>query len=253
MLCFGITNISKLICYALDLLYLCLRNLMLVDMKRIKFICVLTAMVSMFVSCGDDETMTIVSSKQITLNKGEQSQIEVVSDSPVRYGSMDEFHASVDDKGLVTANYVGETMIGVKSGDSQDYVTVQVVPVNSMLVEPYHSDFTVRRDIVIKMYGDKYTMAGDGIVYILEDMGASASFGFYFSGNKNVLYRSEVVLKPGTDKTAVEQFLSERYMPLDGGTGNEYQNTMDGGAGTVFVKLQESSDGTLTISYSSTK
>lgn len=220
-------------------------------MKKVAFLTVLPML--LLSACGEDDAMVITSSKEITLHKGEQSQIEVVSDSPVRYGSMDEFHASVDDNGLVTANYVGETMIGVKNGDSQDYVNVQVVPVNSMLIEPYHSDFTVRRDIVIKMYGDQYAMLDDGIVYSLEDMGASASFGFYFSGDKNVLYRSEVVLEPGTDKTAVEQFLSERYMPCDGGAGYEYQNTLDGGAGTVYVKLLEDSDGLLTISYSATK
>lgn len=219
-------------------------------MKKVAFLTVLPML--LLSACGEDDAMVITSSKEINLHKGEQSQIEVVSNEPVRYGSMDEYHAVVDESGLVTANYVGETMIGVKSGSGQDFVTVNVVPVSSLLVEPYHSDFTIRRDVVEKMYGDGYSVVDDGIVYNLEEMGASASFGFYFAGTKEVLYRSEVVLKPGTDMVSVEQFLAERYKAVDGEEG-KYQNTLDGGAGTVFVRVSEGSDGVITISYSEVK
>ena len=219
-------------------------------MKKVAFLTVLPML--LLSACGEDDAMVITSSKEINLHKGEQSQIEVVSNEPVRYGSMDEYHAVVDESGLVTANYVGETMIGVKSGSGQDFVTVNVVPVSSLLVEPYHSDFTVRKDIIVKMYGDNYSSSADGIIYTLDGMGASASFGFYFAGSKNVLYRSEVVLKPGTNKDAVKLFLEERYKPVSGEEG-KYQNTLDGGAGTVFVRLLEGSDGVMTISYSTIK
>ena len=104
-------------------------------MKKVAFLTVLPML--LLSACGEDDAMVITSSKEITLHKGEQSQIEVVSNEPVRYGSMDEYHATVDENGLVTANYVGETMIGVKSGSGQDFVTVNVVPVSSLLVEPY--------------------------------------------------------------------------------------------------------------------
>ena len=219
-------------------------------MRKVAFLTVLPML--LLSACGEDDAMVITSSKEITLNKGEQSQIEVVSNEPVLYGCMDEYLAVVDDSGLVTANYVGETMIGVKSGSGQDFVTVNVVPVSSLLVEPYHSDFTIRRDIVEKMYGEEYTSSGDGIIYSLDGMGASASFGFYFAGSKDVLYKSEVVLKPGTNKDAVKLFLEERYMPVAGEEG-KYQNTLDGGAGTVFVRVSEGSDGVMTISYSTVK
>ena len=35
----------------------------------------------MLSACGDDESLTVVSPKQISLHKGEQSQIEVISES----------------------------------------------------------------------------------------------------------------------------------------------------------------------------
>ncbi len=221
-----------------------------VFMRKLIFLTVLPML--LLSACGDDESMVITSSKQISLHKGEQSQIEVISEQPVRFGSMDEFHATVDENGLITANYVGETMVGVKSGSEQDYITVNVVPVSSLLVEPYHSDFTVRKDIIEKMYGEEYSSSGDGIIYTLDEMGASASFGFYFAGDKDVLYRSEVVLKPGTSMDAVKLFLEERYMPVAGEEG-KYQDTFDGGAGTVFVRVAENDEGIITVSYSNVK
>ena len=203
-------------------------------------------------ACGGDESLTVVSPKQISLHKGEQSQIEVISESPVRYGSMDDFHASVDGNGLITANYVGDTRIGVKNGSGQDYVDVKVIPVSTMLIEPYHSDFTIRKDIIIKMYGDGYAINGNTITYQLSKMGASASFTFSFAGEKDVLQASEVALAQGTEIAEVEYFLGERYKPVDG-EERLYQDTMDGGAGTVYVRLKETGDGVITITYSTSR
>ena len=165
---------------------------------------------------------------------------------------MDDFHASVDDNGLITANYVGDTRIGVKNGSGQDYVDVKVIPVSTMLIEPYHSDFTIRKDIIIKMYGDGYAINGNTITYQLSKMGASASFTFSFAGEKDVLQASEVALAQGTEIAEVEYFLGERYKPVDG-EEHLYQDTMDGGAGTVYVRLKETGDGVITITYSTSR
>lgn len=207
-------------------------------------------------SCGDDNgSITVTSKSPISLLKGEQFQIEASSEQPIRYGSLDEFHATVDDNGLVTAVYVGKTQVRLKTDDDTKFIDINVYPSSSLLVEPHNTDFTIRRPEFIKMYGDKYTTLGDDLKTLVYDVrdngyGASEYFIFHFndSSEKAHLVKSQVILKAGTNIADVRAFLAERYKQSDS-SANKYQNTLDGGAGTVFAEITTDDAGIITISY----
>lgn len=218
------------------------------------------SIVFIMTACGDDEDfISLNTPDEITLEKGEQYQIKASSESAIRYGSIDEYHATVDDNGLITANFVGTTMIRLKNDSEEKYITVGVVPRNTMLVEPYHESFWTQKTEIVKMNGSTYQSVNDnGIKYDVsgKEMGASESFEFYFKNKKDengktfhdVLNKVVLNLKAGTDEASLKDFLGERYLPMEN-RGWTYQDALELVPATVVISVDKDASGKISVTY----
>ena len=88
-------------------------------MKR-KSLAALVMAAVIFASCKEEEKSPEITLEKdsVTLTSGGEFLINATSDYDLTYKSEDNYHATVDEKGLVTARYVGETNIVVSNSEN---------------------------------------------------------------------------------------------------------------------------------------
>ena len=99
-------------------------------MKRTSLAALVMAAV-VFASCSKEEEKSpeiILEKDSAILTSGDEFLINATSDYDLTFKSEDEFHAKVDEKGLVTATYVGETNIVVSNTEKSKKVKITVRP-----------------------------------------------------------------------------------------------------------------------------
>lgn len=129
-----------------------------------KLLVFVAAFAMMFVSCKKG-TINL-SSESVTLNKGQEYSIQASSDKSITYATSNEYHASVNDKGVVTANFVGSTNIKITTENDSKEFRVNVAPVSKLYEEP-EFNFGMRESAVIEKYGEPYLSQVDGNVTLL--------------------------------------------------------------------------------------
>lgn len=88
-----------------------------------------------FTSCGSDEDGITLDQTSITINYDGSAKLKA-SESKGLWSSSNEFVASVDDKGEVKANHVGEAIISVSKDGNTATCKVTVVPTDNSYLLP---------------------------------------------------------------------------------------------------------------------
>lgn len=183
-------------------------------------------------SCEEDTNMIIHTPQRIHLYPGEQKQIEAESSQKIQYSSLNDYYASVDENGLVTARYVGDTQVRLSTSAVKEFIQVSVIPRYTLYVEPYY-EFPSTRYAVEKMYGEPYKEEDNCLVYETLDVEASKYFYFCFDDEDNLL-ASVATITEGNEEE-LGKFLAERYV-----TVNQeefiYRNTLEVTDETVEIR-----------------
>lgn len=200
-------------------------------------------------SCSDDNRgITLISPDAITLHKGESYQIEAESDLPIRYGSVDEYYATVDQNGLVTGGFVGQTDVRLRNEEEYLFISVTVEPRSTLYVEP-SKEFDALPDVAIAVYGKPYKSTDDKsiLIYRMADIPAAPYF-FFLSNSEGRLFASGVILADGQENE-LRTFLGERYLAVDEDNWT-YRDSLEDEPGSVYVK-SGLIDGTRVVVYTS--
>ena len=165
-----------------------------------------------FSGCSKDEndTIELQTPSAIVLNSKQTAEIKAISNSPISYESKNEFNATVSDKGVVTANFVGETYIKLTNGSDTKTITVRVDPKVSLYPEPC-TDWGITKKQFIAKYGKPNTETADGIAYSSYSEAAPVAM-FLFENDK---LKSAAIMVKSAYASSLGNFLAERYLPID--------------------------------------
>lgn len=159
---------------------------------------------------GTEESGISLSVTEKTLHFGEEYQIQATSSSPITYTVENEYHASVSETGLVTALFVGETAIHLKSKDGSRIFILKVVPKSNLYPEPC-TEWGISRDEIVGRYGKPAMEMEDGLSY--EKYSDKAPMVVYLF-DENSKLKSAAVMVETAYSEELGTFLAERYMSL---------------------------------------
>lgn len=161
------------------------------------------------ISCGDDEeddSIQITSSKNLSMNSGETSQIQCTQKS-VTYESEDDFVATVSASGEIKASHVGSTDIKI---NGSKMIKVAVVPKYKNFDEPI-LDFGISMSKLKSFEKNKPIKENDeGLSY--DGTGDETGRIYLFKNGK--LSTSAMVVRP-IYSSILADFLLERYLVID--------------------------------------
>lgn len=123
------------------------------------------------------------------------------------YYSEDEYHATVDENGLITANRIGSTNIVVSSKKGSAKVKVIVRPSYNLYPEPC-MDWTKTKSQIISQYGTPSSETSSGISYLTNNK--IYPLIIYEFDENNLLKESSVTVSESYGST-LAKFLEERY------------------------------------------
>lgn len=178
-----------------------------------KKILLLAMVVSAAFGCSKEDPDTIVlSPSEISLNKGRTHQIDVTSKSQVTYTSENDFHAQVTENGLVTANFVGETMIRVANAEDSKLLKVSIEPKNTLYPDPV-LEYKKTKNEIRTQYGTPLAETNQVIAY--DNYSANAP-GLLFVFDTNGMCTSVTILVKNTLVNQLADFIQERYHKIPG-------------------------------------
>ena len=177
-------------------------------MKKIVFVLMVCALGMM--SCESDY-LNVKNGLSVRLYHEESHQIDAESKSIISYRSDKDYHATVNEQGLVTANYVGKTNVVLtnESGDVAN-VEVDVIPVSNLYPEPNLS-FGETEYSVFSKYGMPDVVDDD--YYFYADYSPNAPF-MLVSFDDGMVDTYSVLVNASTNVEELETFLDERYKYL---------------------------------------
>lgn len=175
-----------------------------------KKLILITLIVTAFMSCSKDDPDTIVLTlSEKTLNFGDEHQIDAKSKSPILYLSENEYHATVSEKGLVKARFVGETDITLTNeADSKNFKVI-ISPTNTLYQEP-KVNFGATKSDIIQKYGIPSSQSSEMMLY--EDY-TSKTPGTFFVFKAERLTSYGLLVKTAYS-SELGKFLGERYKLL---------------------------------------
>ncbi len=119
-----------------------------------------------FASCSKEDSKSseiLIEKTAATLHYGEEFQIKATSDYDLTYESEDKYHAVVDDKGLVTATYVGETNIVIKNSETEKKVKITVTPQYELYNDP-SGYFGMSKEQILSKFGEPAAQTAKGAI-----------------------------------------------------------------------------------------
>ena len=171
--------------------------------------------VCMFSSCNSNDDASIsLSEKEVTLKVDATQQLKATGDVS-KWSSENDFIASVSEKGMVTANHVGETRIMAEGSNSSAFCYVSVKPQYTYYIEPLCKEGTTKEDIKKFEKRKLHTESSDGLFYDGENSTVSTvAYKFDTNGKLNFVM---LMLPHHYSTTLASQlinFLLERYNPV---------------------------------------
>lgn len=180
-------------------------------MKRIILIALCMGVI-LFTGCTKEKYTSIeLYESTVTLHSMETYQINAESEFPITYRSEDEFHAKVDENGLVTAGFVGETEIILSNGTDSKRVKIIVSPQYNLYSEPV-LDFGITKQQLISILGDPDIDDGNSMVYTDYDNLDVSPMVMYLFENSSLIAVIRLVNPSYVEDLML--FLLERYYPL---------------------------------------
>lgn len=177
-----------------------------------KKLILLTLIVAAFIGCSKDEPDLIsLPLTEKTLNYKQEYQIQATSKSAIAYFSVDEYHATVDESGLVKARYVGETDIELTNAESTARLKIIVAPTINLYPEP-DVKYGMSKSEVISKFGTPYGSTSNAIVYNNYSNKAPELLFLFDDNGKLIAYSLFVKISYVPDLLS---FLEERYILID--------------------------------------
>lgn len=228
-------------------------------MKKILTLLFIAPFIFAMSSCDDeeDETSITLQTAEVSLKPGDTYQIEARSDNAITYTSENGFHASVSNKGEVTAEYVGETNILLNNGKDIVKFKVTVTPQYTFFNTPFIEWGTSRSDIIKKFENNEYTE--DEATIDFDGLNTSSVYFTRFILENNKLASTAIYLST-EDIDEAGYFLLERYEHLgydqieDEETGDLrtvhfFTDAFDEEDATLMIYLLEINDDIFAIAY----
>ena len=180
-------------------------------MKR-KSLAALVMAAVIFASCKEEEKSPEITLEKdsVTLTSGGEFLINASSDYDLTYKSEDNYHATVDEKGLVTAKYIGETNIVVSNSENSKKVKITVEPKYDICEDLCQYLFKTKSQIVSK-FGDNYTLNENYENCIFYEDYTSYVSDLAFNIENDVV-RSVLILVDKSYWPTLEGYLKERYV-----------------------------------------
>lgn len=170
------------------------------------FLCSMVALATL--GCSKEGPDTIVlNPSEISSKKGETHQINVTSESDLTYSTENNFHAEVDENGLVTANYVGETMILVANAEDNKPLKVIVEPRSQLYPDPV-LEYKKTKNEIRTQYGTPLAETNQVIAY--DNYSANAP-GLLFVFDTNGICTGITILVKNAFLNQLADFVQERY------------------------------------------
>jgi hypothetical protein len=164
-----------------------------------------------------DNTALVLNEDELTLYYEDETQLTADDAATIAWHSEDEFVASVDEDGLVTAEHVGQTFITATTNDDSAQCMVEVKPQYHTYVEPVFDFGASKSSIQMQEYRtlereteDALLFSPDspeieGVAYVFENgrMSSSAVFVNLFSSLEATKFLMERYLVVGANEDAV--------------------------------------------------
>ena len=176
-------------------------------MRKLSFVLMAVIAIS-FIGCKKEMiSVSSPSTSQLTMYHGDTRQITAESDYDIKYSSQNDYHATVSDKGLITAQYVGTTIIKVDSKYDSREITVTVSPRSKLYPGPNISIGETKSSI-IERFGEPDVDLGLGIGYRNYST-KTAGLAVIFDDNQRCTEYTVLVKEEYSSE--IDTFLSERY------------------------------------------
>lgn len=181
--------------------------------KQLLFV-LLATLFMLATSCSKNEDMAsqkkliTLSTTSATLHNGETYKIQAQCDNTITYSSGNEYHAKVSSSGVVTAQYVGNTTITLKSKDDTKTFSVNVSPRSNLYPKP-NINFGETRSSVISKLGTPASTTSNAIGYTSYSANAPI-LAVLFDNNNCVSAYSLLIYS--TYASELSTFIRERYV-----------------------------------------
>lgn len=205
-------------------------------MKKLSLVLV-AILAIVLMGCSKDKKVKLItlSTSSTTMHHGDTYQITAQCDDAISYTSNNEYHASVTNQGLITANYVGNTTIKLSSNEDTKTFNVTVAAESNLYPEPNIS-FGESKSSVISKLGTPDTSTETGIGYTSYSLNAP-KLAILFDENNCV--KSYGILVYSSFTSQLSTFLTERYVYV--GYANDifmYMNGLTISSATIIVGLE---------------
>lgn len=177
-----------------------------------KVIAVLLSTIVLLCGC-EKMNQLIVTPEEIVLFTEDTEQISTNTESAI-YSSKDDFYASVDQSGLVTANKVGTTSVILTGGDKSITIPIKVMSKYSLYPNLDEIIGKTESDVRAKV-SSSYTI--DDGMWLYKDITQYASVGITYENGK---VKNAVAFVPTSYTLMLTDALIERYSVA--GMQNDY-------------------------------
>ncbi len=204
-------------------------------MKKILFALMCTFAV-LATGCQEkvSDTGIVLNETEVILNSSNEYQITAESPTPITYSSENEYHAVVDEHGLVTAMFVGETDIVLDNRSDTKRVKVIVEPKYNLFEEPI-TDFGITKEELISRLGEPDLETDETIGYLSSSSVAPMTMYAFQNGALNVC---GVIVK-SQYSGELGAFMAERYLLAGEDDGSfAFVNALDADKVTMGIMLQ---------------
>ncbi len=159
-------------------------------------------------SCSKNEEDVSLSKMSYTLYHSQNENIQGVNVSNLNWSSDNEFVAMISN-GVIESQFVGKTI--VREFDHGLSFNVEVIPKYSLYEEPC-LDFGASMETIRSRYGTPYISDLEYLIY--KSSNENAPYYWYMFENGKL--RSSCVIVQLSAAYPLENFLSERYLTLEG-------------------------------------
>lgn len=164
----------------------------------------------MFISCDVAKTPVLtVAPESITLYKDGTRQITTNAEDAI-FETEDDFYASVDEMGLVTANKVGKTNIFINSSYGEAVIPVTIMPQYSLYPDV---DQLVGKSLndIVRIMGSSYETTSDNGSIFYTYVAPSSYCDLLSFNTENGICTSILAMIPSEYTNKLVDALAERY------------------------------------------
>lgn len=188
-------------------------------------------------SASDKNTITL-SQNSVTLYHNDTYQIDARCKDNIAYSSHNEYVASVSATGFVTAQYVGETNVSLKSNEDSKTFKVTVAPKSNLYPEPNIEIGESKASVLQKFPQAEFY---DGVLFIDNYSNAAPLLCIFLDDNLCVSFYGTFV--KGKYSSELKTFMSERYYYLGEKDGMYiFINGLNENTATMGVSYKYDSD-----------